>query len=279
MNQMEAIRRRFADLVDDPREGFDLVEAALLIARTAFPDLAGSRYHDLLKQWADRFQKRIGAFSSAGDILTALNRIVFEQERFQGDRGNYYDPQNSFLNRVIDRRKGIPITLSLIYTEVGRRSGIPLQGIAMPGHFIAGLFLPSGTLYIDPFNGGEILTEKECLDMMTGRYGARATEATGWNRPAGKKTILKRMLRNLRAIYTHSDNEMQALEMIEWILALDPDARDELKARALLYEAMGNDASALRDFEHYLSLAPPLEDNSMIQKRMSRLRGSKGRLH
>jgi regulator of sirC expression with transglutaminase-like and TPR domain len=279
MRHLETIRGQFAALAEGPEDSIDLVEAALLIARTAFPDLVSSQYTDRLDRWADQLQSSLGASPSIVDMLSKLNRILFEENGFQGDHRNYYDPQNSFLNRVLERKLGIPITLSLVYSEVGRRAGLPVHGIALPGHFIAGLLHASGTLYIDPFNRGEILTEKECRDRIEARYGREAAADASWKTPAGKKMILKRMLRNLKGIYRQLNQDLQSFEMLQWILAVDPDAPDELKERGLLYEAMGNRASAVRDLEHYLAVTPESEDRQMVELKINLLRHAKGWLH
>lgn len=279
MSHLEAIRNEFAALVEKPEVEIDLVEAALLIARTAFPKLSVSDCTERLDRWAEHLRKGLGDSPSAGDILIHLNRILFEEEGFRGDRQNYYDPQNSFLNRVLERKMGIPITLSLIYSEVGRRAGFPVHGIALPGHFIAGLLHASGTLFIDPFNRGQILTEKECQERIEARSGRSAVLDSSWKTPATKKAILRRMLRNLKAIYRHLNQDLQSFEMIQWILAVDPDAPAELKERGLLYEAMGNDAFAVRDLEHYLEVAPTSDDNDQITRKIDFLKQSQRRMH
>lgn len=279
MTHLEAIRDQFAQLVKRPEDRIELVEAALLIARTAYPDIKSSDYTRLLDTWGGRLRKQTDPYSSAGDVLRLLNRMMFAEEGFKGDADNYYDPQNSFLNRVLERKKGIPITLSLVYSEVGCLAGFPVHGIALPGHFIVGLFHEAGTLYIDPFNQGEVLAERECRKMIEVRFGREAAGDASWSNPAGKKTILKRMLRNLKAIYHHSGHDLQALEMIQWILAIDPDAPAELKQRGLLYEAMGNFASAVQDFEHYLKVAPTSEDEQIIKRKITLLDDSRRKMH
>ena len=279
MRHLESIRGQFAALAEKEEDQIDLVEAALMIARTAFPDLSVSDCTELLDRWAERLQSGLGDSPSAGDILIRLNRILFDEEGFRGNRQNYYDPQNSFLNRVIERKLGIPITLSLIYSEVGRRAGYPVHGIALPGHFIAGLLHPAGVLFIDPFNQGEILTEEECQQRIEARYGRTAASDGSWKKPATKKAILQRMLRNLKAIYRHLNQDLQSFEMIQWILAVDPDAPAELKERGLLYEAMGNDAFAVRDLEHYLEVAPASDDLEQITQIIETLRQSQRKTH
>jgi regulator of sirC expression with transglutaminase-like and TPR domain len=279
MSHLEAIRNEFADLVGKPEEEIDLVEAALLIARIAFRDLSVTHCTELLDRWAERLRNSLGDSASAGDILIHLNRILFDEEGFRGNQQNYYDPQNRFLNRVLERKLGIPITLSLVYSEVGRRAGFPVYGIALPGHFITGLLHASGTLFIDPFNRGEILTEGECQERVKARYGQQAALDPSWKKPAGKKVILKRMLRNLKAIYRHLEQDLQVFEMIQWILAVDSDSPDELKERGLLYETMGNDAFAVRDLEHYLEVAPAADDRELITQKIDLLRQSQRRTH
>jgi regulator of sirC expression with transglutaminase-like and TPR domain len=277
-SHLEAIRGQFATRVQGPEAGIDLVEAAVLIARTAYPDLDCSQCTQPLDQWAARLGRSLSASPSAGDILNGINRILFDEQGFEGNHRNYYDPENSFLNRVLERKLGIPITLSLVYSEVGRRAGFPVYGIALPGHFIAGLFHTSGTLYIDPFQRGEILTEAECRDMIEIRFGRAAAMDSSWKHPADKKTILKRMLRNLKAIYRQSNPDWRAFEMIQWILAVDPDAPAELKERGLLYEIMGNFAFAVRDLEHYLEVEPSAADKETITQKIRLLSGSRQRM-
>jgi regulator of sirC expression with transglutaminase-like and TPR domain len=279
MGQLEKIRQQFADQAGGPEDRIDLVDAALLVARTAFPDLDHTRYTALLDEWADRLNRRVAPSASAGTILEELNRILFVEEGLQGDTDNYFDPQNSFLNRVLDRRLGIPITLSLVYSEVGCRAGFPVYGIALPGHFITALFHAAGLLFIDPFNQGAILTESECRQMVEARYGRGTVLEPGWKTPAGKKMILVRLLRNLKAIYRHLGRDLQVFEMIQWILAADPLAPAELKERGLLYEAMGNDAFAVRDLERYLEVAPAAADREEILQKINLLRHSGRWMH
>jgi regulator of sirC expression with transglutaminase-like and TPR domain len=279
MRHLEDIRGQFADLVKEPEDHIDLVDAALLIAQTAFPELIRTRYTERLDGWADRLRSRLGASPGAGAILSNLNRILFDEEGFQGNKENYYDPQNSFLNRVMERKLGIPITLSLVYGEVGRRAGLPVHGIALPGHFIVGVLHASGTLYVDPFNGGEVLAEKECRDRIEAGFGPEAAADAGWKVPAGKKMILKRMLRNLKGIYRQLNQEQQFFEMLQWILAVDPEAAHELKERGLFYEALGNNVSAVKDLQRYLETAPTVVDREMIEAKIKRMRSHKEWLH
>ena len=134
-------------------------------------------------------------------------------------------------------------------------------------------------MYIDPFNRGEVLADTECRKMIEVRFGREAVADARWRSPAGKKTILKRMLRNLKAIYLQSGRDMLAFEMIQWIMAIEPDAPAELKERGLLYEAMGNFAAAVMDFEHYLEVAPASEDDEIIKQKVRLLGSSQQKIH
>jgi regulator of sirC expression with transglutaminase-like and TPR domain len=276
---METIREQFIQMAAGPEDAIDLIEAALMIARTAFPDLTASTYVQLLDGWSGQLRERIGPSASVGEIVSGLNQILFDREGFSGDAESYYDPQNSFLNRVLERKKGIPITLSLIYSQVGRRAGFPVHGVALPGHFIAGVFHETGVVYIDAFNRGEILTEEECRRMIEVRFGRETAEGSRWQAPAGKKAILSRMLRNLKAIYQHMGRSLHAFEMIQWILALEPDAPGELKERGLIYEDMGNDTFAARDLKRYLALVPSAPDEEVITRKIQLLDSSPQKLH
>jgi regulator of sirC expression with transglutaminase-like and TPR domain len=279
MADLKTIRDQFSQSVQRPEDQIDLVDTALLIACSAFPDLKPSYYKAIVCELGWRLRKQTGPNSSAGDVLQVLNRIMFEEEGFKGDSDNYYDPQNSYLNRVLERKRGIPITLSLVYTEVGRFAGFPVHGIALPGHFIVGLFHETGTLYIDPYHQGEILAESECHKMIEVRFGREAASDKSWRNPASKKIILVRMLRNLKAIYLQSGRDMLSLEMIQWILAIDPNSPAELKERGALYEKLGNFAAAVLDYKHYLEVAPDSEDDEIIQEKVRLLGSSQQMLH
>ncbi len=201
MDLTDTIDNEFTQLASLADEQIDLAHGALLIARAAYPDLNESLYLERLDRMAASVKLDMTADSEPGDIITRLNDILFEQERFRGNRENYYDPDNSFLNRVLDRKKGIPITLSLIYIEVARRLGLDLRGIGLPGHFITAFYHAPGKIFIDPFNRGEIRTVYECLQIVRTYMGNAVAPDLRWLQPIGRKDILVRMLRNLKLIY------------------------------------------------------------------------------
>lgn len=278
-DQLMAIRKDFSLIAELPDEQINLGDAALLIARIAYPRLDTREYQQRFDRLAQQLKTRVDAQASAGDIITEMNRILFDEQGFQGNYQDYYDPDNSYINRVLDRKLGIPITLSLVYIEVGRRAGLTVYGINLPGHFIVAVRHLINTVYIDPFNQGEMLTEDECRQRVRARYGTDAAERDDWKMPAGNKAILKRMLRNLKAIYQTLNHNMRKFEIIEWVLLLDPDSPDELRDRGLLYETLGNTQQSVKDLEHYLNVAPEADDRELIEEKIESLKNNPQWLH
>jgi regulator of sirC expression with transglutaminase-like and TPR domain len=258
---LETIRKKFSSLAELPDEEIDLVGTALLIARVSYPRLNETVYRRYLNELTERLRSRLNETDRPVAMIEKLNRILFKEEGFRGNRQNYFDPDNSFINRVVDRKLGIPITLSLIYTEVGKKAGMNLSGIALPVHFITALFSESGQT------------------MIRGRLGKEKAFDTRWLNPARPKEILIRMLRNLKAIYLQTNNDMKAFQMLHWILTLDPGSKAELRERGLLYEALGNTDRAAKDLERYLELSPGEETERIIGSKIEKLKKKSTRLH
>lgn len=279
MDTLETIRKKFSSLAELPDEEIDLVGAALLIARVPYPRLDEAVYRQYLSELTGRLRSRLNETDRPVAMIEKLNRVLFEEEGFRGNRHNYFDPDNSFINRVVDRKLGIPITLSLIYTEVGKKAGMNLSGIALPVHFITALFHESGRTLIDPFKQGEILSEEECRTMVRRRLGEESAFDTRQLSPARPKEILIRMLRNLKAIYLQTNNDMKAFQMLHWILTLDPGSTAELRERGLLYEALGNTDRAAEDLERYIALSPGPETERIIGSKIEMLKKKSTRLH
>jgi regulator of sirC expression with transglutaminase-like and TPR domain len=272
------IRNDFYRLSELPDESINLIGEALMIARTRYPDLDAAFYHQYLEALANRFASSLNQADPQMEKIEKLNRILYSEENFRGNQYHYFDPDNSFINRVIDRKLGIPITLSLIYIEIGRLAGLNFYAIALPGHFIAALADGSDRILLDPFNKARILSEKDCQAIV----GTRSNQQESVNlpnlTPAKPKEILTRMLRNLKAIYHHSNNELKTFEMLNWILILNPDAVKERLERGLRYEAMGNNDRALKDFERYLELSPEIE-HAEIKSKIEQLKKQTSWIH
>ena len=270
-----------AALSPDP----DLAIAALMIARVEYPKLDAGPYLDRLDAYGREAQRRVdGAINSVRDVpprvdpdryarVLAMNEYLFEELRFAGNERAYEDPRNSFLNDVLDRRTGIPITLALLYMEVARRAGLHVEGINFPGHFL--LRCParrnlhdSEDLIIDAYHGGALLSKEACrerLRRLVRQDGSdEADEAEDERDPvlearlfvhATKPQILARMLLNLKRTYVKMHSYPQARDVTELLLAVNPSAIDELRDRGLLAYHLNDYAAALRDLQAYLRLS------------------------
>ncbi len=279
MDLTDQIDKEFSRISSLPDDQIDLAHGALVIAKAAYPDLGESFYMRRLDQMAVRIKLNLKGEINPTDIINHINQVLFVEERLRGNRKNYYDPDNSYLNRVLDRKTGIPITLSLIYMEVAQRGGLDVRGIGLPGHFIAALYHESGITFIDPFNGGDIRTRADCQEII--RTYTSGADASGqhWLKPINKTEFLARLLRNLKLIYARQGNNIMLFKMIHWILTLQPDAPAELRERALLYEAMGNPARAAADWEQYIESVGNHESVAEIRARIDNLKKQKSRIH
>ena len=228
------IRQLFTDAVSGPENRLDLARAALLIGCEAHPGLDIMRYVAKLEVMAAAVRPAVTTTDDPTLKIEYLNAYLFEERGFRGNTAEYYDPRNSFLHTVIDRGLGIPITLSVIYMEVGRRVGMPLQGVGMPGHFIMKYAEPGGDIYIDPFNEGRILSRQACEELIQQLFAEPVPFQETFLAPASKKQILARMLMNLKAIYLHTKDYLKALSVVERLLLIQPDEEQELKDRAAL---------------------------------------------
>jgi len=221
---------------------------------------------------AARTEVLVGQDRSNSNVLNCLREILFVQEGLRGNAEDYYDPRNSFLNDVLDRKLGIPITLSLIYIEVARRIGFPAFGVGFPGHFIVKHTDSERELLIDPFNAGRILTESHCQELLDRVYGGAVQIQSSFLQVMGKKAIISRMLFNLKGIYYQKEEYPKALSVVERILMLNPGTPSEIRDRGLLYMQTSLFAKALADLECYLATAISPQDASNIEGHIKTLR-------
>ena len=239
--------------------GAELGPAALTIARVEYPALETQRYLDLLDEMGARASQRLsGSTPSSSEAIQALNEYLYDEEGFGGNREQYDDPRNSFLNEVLDRRTGIPITLAVVYLEVARRAGLNITGINFPGHFL--LRAPGGIagddLIIDPFHSGALLSEFDCRQLLRNHVGDEAAFDRSLLAPATRHDVVVRMLVNLKRLYVRMRSFPQARFISTLLLAADPSAVQELRDRGLLAYHLEDFSSALRDLEEYLRLSP-----------------------
>jgi regulator of sirC expression with transglutaminase-like and TPR domain len=251
---MTAARERFAALASGPDANIDVAEAALLIAQEQYPGLDIAVYLGRLDQLAAAARASVREHMPPVRQVEQLNQFLFVECGFAGDQDEFYDARNSFLNEVLDRRRGIPITLSIVYCQVAQRLGLPVYGVSFPGHFLA-KYAGDPEIIIDPFFG-TVIDTKECARRLAGIYGPDARFERRLLRAATPREILVRLLSNLKQVYVEKSDLVAALGCVERILLLTPDAPREVRDRGILFQRLECFAAALRDFERYLQLAP-----------------------
>jgi regulator of sirC expression with transglutaminase-like and TPR domain len=255
------------------REPIDLARAALAIAREEYPLLDEERYLRALDEFGLQVMRGLPAGALPERRVGRLGAVLFHELGFSGNRADYNDPRNSFFNEVIERRTGIPITLSLVYMEVGRRCGLQVEGVSFPGHFLCKVTLDDGELIVDAFNRGQLLGLAE----LRRRFASAAGDAARFDlrllRAARPKEILARVLQNLRSIYLERGDLPRALSAVDRQLVLQPDDPRVLRDRARLCEQLGGPGAAAADLEKVLRLQPGAPDATALRARVDRLRG------
>ncbi len=274
MIQIDPIRQ-FEALTDCPDEQIDLAEAALAIAATEYPGLDPAPSIEVLDRLAARVEA--GPTLSALANIAAINKVLFEEEKFTGNTSEYDDPRNSYLNDVLERKTGIPISLSLVYTEVARRKGVPLEGLGFPGHFLVKHPGPPAEIVVDPFHGGAVLAPSDCLALLHEHFGGKAELKSEYFAAATKKQILARMLNNLKGSYHRRGNYSKVLTMIELSLATREDVLSNVRDRGLVYFAMRRYSDAANELKVYLKLAG--EDDPEVQEVLQMLGHIKGMMN
>lgn len=265
---MTAEPDRFAELMARDEAEIDLARACLLIAEDVYPELDIDGYLGEIERFAARLRGRLPPGESAEERVVALNRFLFDELGFSGNADNYYDPRNSYLNEVLDRRTGIPITLSVLYMEIGRRIGLAFEGVSFPGHFLVRLRLRGAMLVLDPFSGGEALSEADLRERLqrvipegaAGGVPVAELPLDSFLEPASKRQILARLLRNLKGIYRGADQPQRLLEVLNRTLVVSPDAHGDLRERGMLYQRLEAYRAALKDLQDYSALEPEAPD-------------------
>jgi regulator of sirC expression with transglutaminase-like and TPR domain len=256
------LAEQIADAADRP--GPDLAAPALLIARIEYPRLDPGPYLDRLDQMGEAAAHRLaedpGHDSPLAVRIDAINRYLFGEVGFAGNREHFDDPRNSCLNEVLDRKTGIPITMALVYIEIARRAGVRAEGINFPGHFLVRCLQdlhtddPNDGLIVDPFHGGAILDEAECRQLLEPHLSEAAFDPSLLAR-ATRRQVIVRMLLNLKKLYVKMHSFPQARVTTDALLALQPSSLADLRDRGLLAYHMNDFSHALRDLEEYLKVA------------------------
>lgn len=254
-------------------EEIDLLRAGLIIARTEYPDLDCEKYIERVDELAGRVKTRVSDPGDARQTIAALNQVLFVEAGLRGNRREYYDPRNSFLNDVLDRGLGIPITLAVIYMEVGRRLGFPLFGVGMPGHFLLKHYDIDGSeTLIDCFNGGDILSPRDCQRRLDEIYSGQMTLRPEFLFAVSRRQILTRILNNLKAIYLSARNFRKALPLIDLLLVIYPRSPEDVKQRAMLRYHLGQTKGAAEDLEQYIKMSPDASDADEVRQTALSLR-------
>ena len=266
----------FAREVNRPDPDINLSRAVLLMGKFEYPDLDVHAYEARLDKLAEAAER-----SAPGDTALALAQYLFSTLGFQGNEGDYYDPRNSYLNEVLERRLGIPISLSVLYIEVARRLGVRAYGVGLPGHFIVRVAREHAdqreTVFLDPFHGGEPLTAEDCRTRVESITNGSLPFDSAFLNPVGARYILTRMLNNLKNLYANAKDFEHARHIVERLLALNPDNLEEVRNLGLIYSALGQPRRAIELLERYLVSQPDAPDAAKVRQYVVALGGSLAR--
>ena len=275
----------FAEVVGRDDARIDLARACLMIAQDAYPALDVERYLGDIERMAMRLRASMPQEHGAEERVVALNQFLFGELGFWGNTDDYYDPRNSYLNDVLDRKTGLPITLAVVYMEIGRRIGLPLQGVSFPGHFLVRLRLRAGVLVLDPFSGGVPQSEAELRARLQRVIPEGVTENVPvaelpldqFLEPATNRQILARILRNLKGVYRDKPESM--LDVLNRMLVVSPDAATELRDRSVVYQRLECYRAALQDLKEYAEREPDAPDQDEVRVRLMELSALCARLN
>ncbi len=265
-------RQLFAQIAGIDEDAFPLDRAALTLAMEEYPGLNISEHLRRLDTLAARADVLIGIDRSPVNCIESINETLFVQEGLRGNSEDYYDPRNSYLNQVLDRRLGIPVSLSIIYIEVAKRIDFPVCGVGFPGHFLAKHVAKSRDIIIDPFNMGRILTMNDCQELLDKIHSGKVEMNPSLLQPMDKRAIITRLLYNLKGIYMQNEKYNQALSVIDKILLLNPGTPSEIRDRGVLFMQTSLFARALADLQQYLAHSSSPDDRSYIENHIKMLR-------
>lgn len=268
--RMDAQLDAFAREVNRPDEEIDLLRAALEMGRFAYPDLDTEAHIHRLTRLADAASRYLLESDDISPL--ALARFLFEVVGFAGNAEHYTDPRNSFLNEVLVRRLGIPISLSVVYLEVARRSNVAAEGVGLPGHFIVRVHDPNGqVMYLDPFHRGAVLTEADCRARVHALTAGRLPFHPAFLQPVGRRYILTRMLNNLKHSYLARGDVASAAQIVERLLVLSPDDLEVMRDLGVLYAQLGKVRAAISLLQRYVEERPTAPDVPAIQAMLREL--------
>jgi len=261
--------RDFSFLEAIHRSPLEVLWAALCFAREiAYPELDVEDYRYQIDKLCLSARAQLSPFLSTAEQAEALSDFLFTQQRFRGNSAAYQDPRNSYLNEVMERRLGIPISLSVIYIAIAQELGLPAYGVGLPGHFIVGIPENGDEIYLDPFHGGARLFQADCAQLVREATGFSGAFQPEWLKPVSPVVILTRMLNNLRNIYLHQEDWTHALAVVERLRLLQPDLPDLLRDLGVIHERQGSLRLAIQYYEQYMAQAPQAADTGTVLARL-----------
>ncbi len=275
----ETPRNRLEDILRLPDTEVELAEAALLIAAQEYEGLDVRGYLVRIDEMGRALRTRLEDEHRPERAVMALNHYLFQELGFRGNTEQYYDARNSYLNEVLDRRTGIPITLSLVYIEVARRAGIHVEGVGLPGHFVVRVQTAARGFLVDPFHAGMLLSEKDCQQRLDRIFSGKVKLEPRMLRPCGRKDMIERVLRNLKAIHLRDEDSARALRVVDLLVALQPASAEDLRDRGVLYASLDCYGRAAADLESYLALSPRAKDAEELAARAAELKFKAARLN
>jgi regulator of sirC expression with transglutaminase-like and TPR domain len=218
-----------------------------------------------LDLFAEQVKDRLNDETAPPVVLNEISKLLFEEEGFRGNTEAYYDPRNSFLNDVLDRKLGIPLTLGIVFLEVGWRLNLPLRGVNFPGHFLLRYEGEAFRLLVDPFHHGQIRFEDQAQELLDRVYGGSVPMQADYLRGATKHDVLVRLLANLKTIYLNTRDDVKALAAIDRILLIKPDAAEEIRDRGMVLARTGNIDEAIQALSRYLEIMPSAPDATRVK--------------
>jgi len=281
MNKQVNLGQAWQAMLQQPESSWDLCHAALLIAEQLQPELDLQSYQHKLDEMVAGIRERVPAEMDVPTRIQQLNRYFYDELGFAGDKQDYYLPDNSLLNQVIERRRGIPITLAVIYLKLAEAIELDAYGIGFPGHYLVGIHANDDNIILDPFDQGHTLNHGQLRNMLQQLTHEHTDEIVLERnlRPAAKSDSVVRMLRNLKQIYIESQKVELSLTCIEMILSIIPEAPDELRDRGMVYQHIEYTQGAINDLTQYLKLVPDAEERGVIEALLDSLQSQHKSLH
>ena len=272
MNEPPDLNADFIDLIQRPDDALELARAALLVAAECDANVDVDDELSRIREWGDELASRIDPQWNNLQRLARLRAFLFEELGFRGDRTDYFSPSNSLLHEVVQRRRGVPLTLGILMLELGWRVGMPLEGVGFPGHFLVRLTGEPGDVLLDPFSRGMVVREEDCLRMLRDTTQGRVRYEPGMLASVRRRDMLLRLLNNLKNAYIRRGDDALALGVVHHLLALSPKDSEEIRDRGLLLFRLHRYGPALECLVAYLDAAPAAQDHQTIEKHCGALR-------